>query len=226
MRGVLIRGPSLRDLVKTENRMKQLYPGILAMGVIVLASNILVQHPLGAFLTYGALIYPLSFLVNDITNRLQGAQAARRVVLVGFAVGLICSIIGTRIIGEFGPLVTLRVALGSGTAFLVAQLIDVTIFDRLRRAEWWRAPLISTLLGSSIDTAIFFTIAFSGTLAFLEPGNIPLWAAEPGPLLGFGPETPYWISLATADLGVKLALSVFFLLPFRLIVARMTTKVA
>ena len=206
--------------------MKPLLPGILAMGVIVLASNILVQHPLGAFLTWGALVYPFAFLVNDITNRLQGAQAARKVVLVGFAVGLICSLIGTQIIGEFGPLVTLRVAIGSGTAFLVAQLIDVSIFDRLRRAAWWRAPLISTLLGSTIDTAIFFTIAFSATLAFLEPGNIPAWAAEITPLMGVGPAAPYWISLATADLGVKLALSVLFLLPFRLIVARMTTKVA
>lgn len=206
--------------------MKQLLPGILAMAAIVLASNILVQHPLGAFLTWGALTYPFAFLVNDVTNRLQGPRAARTVVLAGFAVGLICSVIGTRINGEFGPLVTLRVAIGSGTAFLVAQLLDVTIFDRLRRAEWWRAPLISTLFGSSIDTAIFFTIAFSGTLAFLEPGNIPVWAAEIGPLLGVGPPVPYWISLATADLCVKLALSVFFLLPFRLIVARMTTKVA
>jgi uncharacterized integral membrane protein (TIGR00697 family) len=206
--------------------MKQLLPGILAMGAIVVASNILVQHPLGAYLTWGALTYPFAFLVNDVTNRLQGARAARQVVLVGFGVGLICSVIGTQIVGEFGPLVTLRVALGSGTAFLVAQLLDVTIFDRLRRAEWWRAPLISTLLGSSIDTAIFFTIAFSGTLAFLEPANVPVWAAEIGPLLGVGPATPYWISLAAADLCVKLALSVFFLLPFRLIIARMTAKVA
>jgi uncharacterized integral membrane protein (TIGR00697 family) len=206
--------------------MKNLLPGILAMGAIVLASNILVQHPLGAWLTWGALTYPFAFLVNDVTNRLQGASAARRVVLVGFVVGLICSAVGTQIEGEFGPLVTLRVALGSGTAFLVAQLLDVTIFDRLRRAAWWRAPLISTLLGSSIDTAIFFTIAFSGTLALLEPGNVPTWAAEITPLLGVGPALPYWISLATADLCVKLALSVLFLLPFRLIIARMTTRVA
>ena len=206
--------------------MKTLLPGILAMGVIVVASNILVQHPMGAYLTWGALTYPFAFLVNDVTNRLQGPRAARQVVLVGFAVGLVCSIIGTQIIGEFGPLVTLRVALGSGTAFLVAQLLDVTIFDRLRRAAWWRAPLISTLLGSAIDTAIFFSIAFSGALAFLEPGNIPTWAAEPGPLLGAGPMVPFWISLAAADLGVKLVLSVFFLLPFRLIIARMTAKVA
>ena len=206
--------------------MKNLLPAILAMGVIVVASNILVQHPMGAFLTYGALTYPLSFLVNDITNRLQGVAAARRVVLIGFAVGLICSVIGTQIIGEFGPLVTLRVALGSGVAFLVGQLLDVTIFDRLRRAEWWRAPLVSTLVGSTLDSVIFFTIAFAGFLAVLEPGNIPTWAAEPGPLLGMGPLVPFWVSLAVADWCVKFAIALFGLLPFRLFVAKMAAPVA
>ncbi len=200
--------------------------GILAMGVIVVASNILVQHPMGAYLTWGALTYPLSFLVNDIVNRVDGASAARRVVLVGFAVGLVCSIIGTRIPGEFGPLVTLRVALGSATAFLIGQLLDVTIFDRLRRAEWWRAPLISTLLGSSVDSVIFFTIAFSAWFTFLEPGNDVSWAATPGALLGMGPEVPFWVSLAVADWCVKFAIAVFGLLPFRLIVARKLAPIA
>lgn len=206
--------------------MKSLIPGILAMAIIVVASNILVNHQLGAYLTYGALTYPLSFLVNDITNRLQGVSAARRVVLVGFVVGLICSVIGTQIMGEFGPLVTLRVAIGSGTAFLVGQLLDITIFDRLRKSEWWRAPLVSTLVGSSIDSVIFFTIAFAATLTFLEPGNVPTWAAEPGPLLGMGPMVPLWVSLAVADWCVKFAIAVFGLLPFRLFVAKMAAPIA
>ena len=206
--------------------MKQLLPGIIAMAVIVVASNILVQHPMGAYLTWGALTYPLSFLVNDIVNRLYGVSAAQRVVLVGFAVGLICSVIGTQIMGEFGPLVTLRIAIGSATAFLVAQFLDIVVFDRLRRAAWWRAPLVSTLLGSSIDSVIFFTIAFSMTLSFLEPSNSVAWAAENGALLGIGPDVPFWVSLAVADWGVKLAIAVFGLLPFRLIVAKMIAPVA
>jgi uncharacterized integral membrane protein (TIGR00697 family) len=159
-------------------------------------------------------------------NRLHGVSAARKVVLVGFVVGLICSVIGTQIVGEFGPLVTLRIAIGSATAFLVAQFLDITIFDRLRRAAWWRAPLVSTLLGSSIDSAIFFTIAFSMSLSFLEPSNSVAWAAENGALLGIGPQVPFWVSLAVADWCVKLAIAVFGLLPFRLIVAKMTAPVA
>ena len=206
--------------------MKNLLPGILAMAVIVVASNILVQHPMGAWLTWGALTYPFSFLVNDIVNRLHGVSAARRVVLVGFVVGLVCSVIGTRIMGEFGPLVTLRVALASGTAFLVGQLLDVTLFDRLRRAAWWRAPLISSLLGSSIDSAIFFPIAFATAFTVLEPANDVSWAAEPGALLGIGPVVPYWVSLAVADWCVKFAIAVLGLLPFRLIVAKRLAPVA
>ena len=206
--------------------MQKLLPAICAMAVIVVASNILVQHPMGAFLTYGALTYPLSFLVNDITNRLQGVSAARTVVLAGFGIGLACSIIGTQIQGDFGPLVTLRVAFGSGTAFLVGQLLDVAIFNRLRRAEWWRAPLVSTLAGSTIDSVIFFTIAFAASLAFLEPWNDVSWAAVPGPLLGMGPVVPFWISLALADWCIKFGIAVFGLLPFRLFVAKMTTPIA
>ena len=206
--------------------MKNLLPGILAMAVIVVASNILVQHPMGAFLTWGALTYPFSFLVNDVTNRLQGARAARVVVLAGFVVGLACSVIGTQIQGEFGPLVTLRIAIGSGTAFLIGQLLDVTLFDRLRRAAWWRAPLISTLMGSTLDSVIFFTIAFSASLTFLEPASDVSWAAVPGPLLGLGPQVPFWVSLALADWCIKFGIAFFGLLPFRLIVAKMTAPVA
>jgi len=206
--------------------MKLIIPGVIAMAVIVVASNILVQQPLGAYLTYGALTYPLAFLVNDIVNRLQGARAARQVVLAGFWVGLVCSAIGTQIMGEFGPLVTWRIALGSATAFLVGQLLDVTVFDRLRRAVWWRAPLASTLIGSSVDSLIFFTIAFSMSLSFLEPSNDVAWAGDIGALLGIGPMVPFWMSLAVADWCVKFAIAVFGLLPFRLIVAKMAAPVA
>src|SRR6056297_1061064 len=104
-------------------------PGVIAMAEIVVASNILVQFLFGQWLTWGAFTYPLAFLVTDIMNRVYGRAAARRVVLAGFAVGLICSLIGTQIIGEFGPLVTLRIALASGTAFLVAQLVDLGVFS-------------------------------------------------------------------------------------------------
>ena len=206
--------------------MKSLIPGILAMAAIVLASNILVQHPLGLWLTWGAITYPFAFLVTDLTNRIQGPAAARRVVLAGFVTGIACSLIGTQIIGEFGPLVTLRIAIGSGTAFLAAQLLDVTVFDRLRRAAWWRAPLISTLVGSTLDTALFFTIAFSATLIWLEPANDVSWATATQPLLGFGPAAPFWVSLAAADWCAKITLAIVALLPFRLTVAKLTAKVA
>ena len=206
--------------------MKTLIAGILAMAAIVVASNILVQHTFGTYLTYGAFTYPLSFLVNDIINRLAGVKAARRVVLAGFVVGLVCSFIGTQLHNEYGPLVTLRVALGSGTAFLVGQLLDVTIFDRLCRAEWWRAPLVSTLMGSTIDTVIFFTIAFAASLTFLEPSSDVSWAAVQGPLLGSGPVVPLWVSLAVADWCVKFGIALFGLLPFRLIVARFAIRLA
>ena len=206
--------------------MKTLIAGIIAMAAIVVASNILVQHTFGTYLTYGAFTYPFSFLVNDIINRLAGVKAARRVVLAGFVVGLVCSFIGTQLHNEYGPLVTLRVALGSGTAFLVGQLLDVTIFDRLRRAEWWRAPLVSTLMGSTIDSVIFFTIAFAASLTFLEPSSDVSWAAVQGPLLGSGPVVPLWVSLAVADWCVKFGIALFGLLPFRLIVARFAIRLA
>ncbi|WP_296476022.1 queuosine precursor transporter [Roseinatronobacter sp.] len=205
-------------------------PGILAMAAIVVASNILVQFLFGNWLTWGAFTYPLAFLVNDIMNRVYGPSAARRVVWVGFAVGVACSLIGTQIIGEFGPLVTLRIALGSGIAFLTAQLVDVAIFDRLREDKhggaWWRAPLASTLVGSTLDTALFFSIAFSATLTFVEPANDVSWAGEILPMLGVGPEVPLWVSLAVADWGVKLSLALLALVPFRLIVRKLTQPVA
>lgn len=194
--------------------------GILAMAAIVVASNILVQVLLGDWLTWGALTYPFAFLVTDVMNRLYGPSQARRVVLAGFVTGLGCSLIGTQIMGEFGPLVTWRIALGSGVAFLVAQLMDVAVFDRLRAGTWWRAPLVSSLIGSALDTALFFSIAFSAALNGLEPGNAPLWAQDVLPVLGLGPVAPLWVSLALADWGVKLTLALIALVPFRLLVAR------
>lgn len=205
---------------------RSLIPGILGMAVIVVASNILVQFLFGQWLTWGAFTYPFAFLVTDLTNRFQGAAAARKVVLAGFVVGVACSLIGTRIVGEGGPLVTLRIALGSGAAFLVAQLMDVHVFNRLRYGSWWRAPFISTLIGATLDTAIFFTTAFSAALVFLEPGNDVAWAGEFLPLIGWGPAVPLWVSLATADWLVKMSLAIVALVPFRIIVSKVTEKVA
>ncbi len=205
---------------------RNLIPGILAMAAIVVASNILVQFLFGQWLTWGAFTYPFAFLVTDLTNRFQGAAAARKVVVAGFVVGVICSLIGTQIVGEFGPLVTLRIALGSGLAFLTAQLMDVQVFNRLRKGSWWRAPLVSTLIGSLLDTILFFSVAFSGALAFIEPASDVSWATEVLPLLGAGPMVPLWVSLATADWLVKLSLAIVALVPFRVIVGRMTERVA
>lgn len=196
-------------------------PGILAMAAIVVASNILVQYLFGQWLTWGAFTYPFAFLVTDLMNRIYGAGPARTVVIAGFVVGVICSLIGTQIMGEYGPLVTVRVAVGSGIAFLVAQLLDVSIFSALREGRWWRAPLASTLVGSSVDTALFFSIAFSAQLIWLDPGNDVSWANEALPLLGLGPVAPLWTSLALADWVVKLSLALVALVPFRLIVARL-----
>lgn len=201
-------------------------PGILAMAAIVVASNILVQHLFGNWLTWGAFTYPLAFLVTDIMNRLYGAGPARVVVFVGFIVGVFCSLVGTQIMGEFGPLVTFRIAIGSGLAFLVAQLLDVGIFSALRKGAWWKAPLASTIIGSSVDTALFFFIAFSTTLTALEPSNDVSWASEAIPLLGMGPVVPLWVSLAVADWGVKLSLALIALIPFRWITDRAGTQPA
>ncbi len=198
---------------------RETLPGIIAMAAIVLASNILVQFLFGQWLTWGAFTYPLAFLVTDIMNRVYGAGPARSVVFAGFIVGVFCSLIGTQIMGEFGPLVTFRIAVGSGIAFLTAQLLDVGIFSALRRGAWWRAPLVSTIVGSSVDTILFFSIAFSASLSFVDPTTDVAWANEALPLLGFGPVVPLWVSLAVADWGVKLSLALIALIPFRIITA-------
>jgi uncharacterized PurR-regulated membrane protein YhhQ (DUF165 family) len=164
--------------------MKPLYVTAVfaaAMVVIIVSSNILVQYPLGDWLTWGALTYPFSFLVVDLANRYHGPRVARQIVYVGFIVALLLS----------AWLATPRIAIASGTAFLCAELLDVTVFNRLRRLAWWKPPLVSTLAGSVLDTAIFFTLAFAGT-------DMP------------------WVTLALGDLGVKVAIALFTLLPFRL----------
>ena len=205
-------------------------PGILAMAAIVVASNILVQFLLGDWLTWGALTYPFAFLVTDVMNRVYGPQAARRVVWAGFAVGVLCSLIGTQIMiqgdGYEYPAVTLRIALGSGAAFLVAQMVDIGVFNAVRGGAWWKAPLISTLIGASLDTLIFFSTAFSATMAWVDPAADVSWAQEILSVLGVGPMTPLWVSLALADWMVKLALAMVALLPFRLIVAKLTQRMA
>jgi uncharacterized integral membrane protein (TIGR00697 family) len=203
-------------------------PGILAMAAVVVASNILVQFLFGQWLTWGAFTYPIAFLVTDVMNRVYGVGPARKVVVAGFVVGVLCSLIGTQIMlqgdGYTYPAVTLRIAIGSGLAFLTAQLVDIAVFDRLREGSWWRAPLASTLVGSSLDTAIFFTIAFSAGLTGLEPGNDVSWANEALPLLGAGPVVPLWVSLGVADWLVKLSLALVALLPFRFIVGSLTAR--
>lgn len=205
--------------------MTFLLPGILAMAAIVLASNILVQFLFGQWLTWGAFVYPLAFLVTDLVNFVHGPKAARKVVLAGFVIGLLCSLAGSQIVGEAGPLVTLRIALASGVAFLVAQLLDVSIFDRLRQGSWWRAPLVSTLVGATVDTALFFSLAFSAALVWVEPANDVSWANEVLPVLGMGPLAPLWVSLAAADWMVKLSLALLALVPFRIVVRRLLAQI-
>jgi uncharacterized PurR-regulated membrane protein YhhQ (DUF165 family) len=155
---------------------------VAAMAVVVVASNILVGYPLNDWLTWGALSYPVAFLVTDLTNRRFGPERARRVVYVGFALAVVLSIV----------LATPRIALASGTAFLLAQTLDVQVFDRLRNRVWWLPPLVSSTLGSALDTVLFFTLAFAGT-------GLP------------------WIGWAVGDFGVKIAVALALLPAFRLL---------
>lgn len=192
------------------------------MAAVVVASNILVQFLiLDGLLTWGAFTYPIAFLVTDVMNRLYGAGVARKVVLAGFVTGVICSLVGSQIMGAFGPLVPLRIAIASGTAFLIAQMLDIGVFDRLRSGVWWSAPLVSSVIGSAVDTALFFTIAFAGFISFGAAADANVaWALDPAPLLLVGPEQPLWMTLALADWGVKLAIALIALVPFRVIVSR------
>ncbi|SLN45685.1 queuosine precursor transporter [Ruegeria meonggei] len=208
-------------------------PGILAMAAIVVASNILVQFLiLDGLLTWGAFTYPLAFLVTDIMNRIYGVATARKVVLAGFVTGIICSLIGSQIMlqgdGFTYAAVPLRIAVASGTAFLLAQLTDVTVFNAMRGGRWWRAPLVSTLVGSALDTALFFTIAFSASVAIFGANADAAisWAWEPVPFMLSGPMAPLWVTLAFADWLVKLSLALVALIPFKMIVARLTAQPA
>ncbi len=189
---------------------------VLAMVAVVAASNILVQFPVQAqvgpvnladILTWGAFTYPFAFLVTDLTNRAFGPSGARLVVVVGFAIAVVLSII----------LATPRIALASGTAFLVAQFLDIAIFHRLRQGAWWRAPVFSSLVSSALDTVIFFSLAFAGLFAVLDTGlgREDGSLAFPAPLLGVGPEVPLWVSLAFGDFLVKLLLVAVLLAPYR-----------
>lgn len=170
---------------------------IAAMAAVVAAANVLVQHPVEAFgladkLTWGALAYPFAFLVTDLTNRRFGPAAARKAVACGFAIAVALSL----------ALATPRIALASGAAFLVGQLLDVHVFTRLRRLAWWRAPLAASLAGSAVDTAIFFTLAFAGV------------AAMSTPVAPFGIEAPLWVSLAAFDFVVKVVFAGLLLAPY------------
>ena len=213
--------------------MTRLLPGVIAMAAIVVASNILVQFLLlDGLLTWGAFTYPFAFLVTDVMNRIYGAGPARKVVLAGFVTGVVCSLIGSQIMlqgdGFTYAAVPLRVAVASGIAFLCAQMLDVAVFNRLRDGSWWRAPLASTIVGSVVDTALFFTIAFSASITFFgENADAAInWAWGAAPFLTTGPEAPLWVSLAVADWLVKLSIALIALVPFRLLVTKLSPSVA
>lgn len=192
--------------------VKSISPFIFLMAFIVVASNYLVQFPvnytindykLADLLTWGAFTYPIAFLITDMTNRKFGAKSARIVVAIGFLIAVGLSI----------WLATPRIAIASGSAFLIAQLLDVSIFNGLRRSTWWHAPLVSSIIGSVIDTVLFFTIAFSASFGFM--GFEDAFVIENAPLLGlFAMEAPRWVSWALGDLGVKLIVGLAMLVPY------------
>ena len=164
------------------------------MGVVVLTSNYLVQFPVNYFglneiLTYGAFSYPVAFLITDVANRFYGKIKARKIVYIGFGIGIIFT---TLFSTNFGDLISIRIAIGSGIAFISAQLLDVQIFDQLRRKKWFVAPLTSSLIGSTVDTFLFFSISFYAT-------GIP------------------WFTLSLGDLTVKIFVALVMLIPFRIL---------
>ena len=171
------------------------------MGIVVLTSNYLVQFPITYYgleemLTYGAFSYPIAFLITDLANRSYGKIIARKIVYIGFIIGIIFTLFFST---NFEDLISVRIAIGSGTAFLVAQLLDVQIFDQLRKKKWFVAPLTSSLIGSTIDTFLFFSISFYAT-------GIP------------------WVTLSLGDLAVKMLVALLMLIPFRLLLG--TLKVS
>lgn len=210
---------------KRTDIMNRILPGVIAMAAVVVASNILVQFLiLDGLLTWGAFTYPVAFLVTDLMNRFYGAAAARKVVLAGFVTGIICSLIGSQVMLEFGPAVPLRIGVASGIAFLIAQMLDISVFDRLRAGIWWKAPLASTIVGSIVDTALFFSIAFSGSISFgAEADSATAWALDSMPFMTFGADQPLWVSLAVADWMVKFAVALIALVPFRMITGKLNT---
>ncbi|MGJ8623011.1 MAG: queuosine precursor transporter [Yoonia sp.] len=211
--------------------MNRIFFGVLAMATVVVASNILVQFLiLDGLLTWGAFTYPLAFLVTDVMNRVYGPASARKVVFAGLVVGIICSLIGSQIMlqgdGFEYPAVALRIAIGSANAFLIAQLLDIIVFNRLRDGSWWKAPLGSTLVGSTVDTVIFFSIAFAAVFNGFSASAAEevIWAQDAVPFLNSGPMVPLWVSLAVADWGVKLSIALLALIPFRYLVARLVMR--
>ncbi len=165
------------------------------MGAVVLTSNYLVQFPIKHYgleeiLTYGAFSYPLAFLITDLANRTHGKFVAKKIVYIGFAIGIIFTLLFST---NFEDFISIRIAVGSGTAFIIAQLLDVQIFDKLRKKKWFVAPLTSSLIGSTIDTFLFFSISFYGT-------GIP------------------WITLSLGDLLVKIFVAILMLIPFRILI--------
>jgi len=171
------------------------------MGVVVLTSNYLVQFPINYYgleeiLTYGAFSYPVAFLITDLANRSYGKIVARKIVYVGFIIGIIFTLFFST---NFADLISVRIAIGSGAAFMVAQLLDVQIFDYLRKKKWFVAPLTSSLIGSTVDTFLFFSISFYAT-------GIP------------------WVTLSLGDLAVKIFVALVMLIPFRLLLG--TLKVS
>ena len=164
------------------------------MGVVVLSSNYLVQFPINYYgleeiLTYGAFSYPIAFLITDLANRSYGKLVARKIVYVGFVVGITFTLLFST---NFADLISIRIAIGSGTAFMIAQLLDVQIFYKLRKKKWFVAPLTSSFIGSTVDTFLFFSISFYAT-------GIP------------------WITLSLGDLSVKIFVALIMLIPFRLL---------
>ena len=179
---------------------KQLLLLSVFMGVVVLASNYLVQFPikyygLEGILTYGAFSYPIAFLITDLTNRSYGKLVARKIVYIGFVIGIAFTLFFST---NFSDLISVRIAIGSGIAFLVAQLFDVKIFDQLRKKKWFVAPLMSSFIGSIVDTFLFFSISFYGT-------GIP------------------WVTLSFGDLAVKILVTLTMLIPFRLLLSTFKT---
>ena len=180
-------------MIKIKNRF--FFILAFSMASVVALSNYLVQFPISYFglenlLTYGAFSYPIAFLITDLSNRVYGKIVARKIVYVGFIIGLIMTLFFST---DFSNLISKRIAVGSGTAFLIAQLLDVQIFDRLRKKTWFIAPLISSLIGSTVDTFLFFSISFYGT--------------------GVN-----WVTLSFGDLLVKITVALVMLIPFRILI--------